>query len=904
MEATSSYLHAARNRQSPCIAAAHRVALRRAVVGTQLNHYRVTRALGSGGMGEVYEAEDTRLRRTVALKVLPPAVADDADRRLRFEREARAIAALNHPNIVTVHSIEQAGDRLFVTMEFVQGQTLSRLIPLRGLPLGDFLRLATPIADALGAAHRGGVVHRDLKPDNIMVGTDGRVKILDFGLAQLRDVSRDGELLTITTPQQLTSVGQVIGTVAYMSPEQAQGLEVDARSDIFSLGIVLFEMATGERPFKGDTSVAVLSSIVKDAAPSVGSVNPVQPSEVERIIRRCLAKDPARRYQSAIDVRNDLDDLPQTVGGSGGAASPSRTASGVREIAAWTAAALLLVALVIMSVNRAPAIDAPNDVLSVVPPEKTTLTEGEAPQVSPDGMTIAFVATDQAGRTLLYLRDRGTLTARALTETDDATMPFWSPDSRSLGFFAGGKLKRVDVAGGRPQTLAEASVPRGGTWSTDDVIVFVPFPEMPPHRVAAKGGQATALPVERGALRWLPSFLPDGRHYVYLAFSRGAPEEGIHVGSLDSPETTFITASNTSATYVSSGHVIFRRDEALVSQRFNATSRQLEGSPVVLADRVSFNPVTQQLLASASANGALALLGSGQLWHLTWFDRTGRRLMQAGTIGGYNSLCLSFDGTHVVYDVADPRSGNIDLWTMDLSTAAPARLTFHRAADFYVACAPTSDDVIFASPRNGTPNLHRVKLSTPGGDTMLGESPLPALPSQWTRDGRTLLYSAFSPKTDFDIWMVPVTGGTATAVVATEAADKGGQLSWDGKWIAYASGQAGNYEVFVQAFPPAGARWQISKNGGRQPQWAPDGKQLFYISPEKKLIAVDVDGSTPRFVVKSSRILVDTRVGGWERTHLGNPYAISADGTRLLVANASDESLPVTVMLNWLSQMR
>jgi Tol biopolymer transport system component len=268
-------------------------------------------------------------------------------------------------------------------------------------------------------------------------------------------------------------------------------------------------------------------------------------------------------------------------------------------------------------------------------------------------------------------------------------------------------------------------------------------------------------------------------------------------------------------------------------------------------------------------------------------------------------LCLSSDGRHVVYDVADPRTGNVDIWSLDLTNAATTnRLTFHSASDFYVACAPASDDVIFTSPRKGTPNLYRLKLSSPGGETSLGESTQPMLPTQWTRDGRTLLFATFSPKTDFDIWMVPVTGGTATAVVATEAADKGGQLSWDGKWIAYASGQAGNYEVFVQAFPPAGARWQISKNGGRQPQWAPDGKQLFYISPEKKLIAVDVDGSTPRFVVKSSRVLVDTRVGGWERTHLGNPYAISADGTRLLVANASDESLPVTVMLNWLSQMR
>ena len=853
-------------------------------------------------MGEVFEAEDTRLHRTVAVKVLPPAVAGDAQRRQRFEREARALAALNHPNIVTVHSIEHAGDQLFLTMELVHGQTLSRLIPARGLQLRDLLQLATPIADALGAAHRGGVVHRDLKPDNIMVADDGRVKILDFGLAQLRDVAPGGELLTVTTPQALSSAGQVIGTVAYMSPEQAQGLEIDARSDVFSLGIVLFEMATGERPFTGGSPVSILSSIVKDAAPSVMAVNPAQPRELARIIRRCLAKDPARRYQSAIDVRNDLDDLPQAVESGDSADSPFRTRRLVREIAAWSAAAVLLLALIVTSVSRSRAIDGANDVFSIVPPEKTALTEGEAPQVSPNGRMIAFVATDQGGRTLLYLRERGASTARALTETDDATLPFWSPDSRSIGFFARGTLKRVDISGGRPQTLAVAPVPRGGTWSTDDVILFVPFPEQPPHRIAANGGPVTPLPIDSNMMRWLPSFLPDGRHYVYITFARGTPGSEIHVGSIDSPDHTRLVTSNTSASYVGSGHLMFRRDEALVAQRFSTASRRLEGSPVVLADRVSFNPVTQQMMASASTNGVAAYLEAGQEWQLTWFDRTGRRGARAGTIGGYNSLCLSFDGKHIVYDVADPRSGNIDLWSQDLANATTTRLTFHPAADFYVACGPVSDEVIFSSPRKGTPNLYRLALSSPGGETPLGESPLPTLPTQWTRDGRFLLFSAFSPQTDFDVWMVPVGGGKPTAVVATEAAEKGGQLSWDGRWIAYASGQAGEYEVYVQAFPSAGARWQISQSGGWQPQWAPDGKQLFYISPEKKLIAVDVDGSTSRFIVGSSRALIDARVGGWERTHLGNPYAISADGARLLVASASDERLSATVMLNWLSK--
>ena len=849
-------------------------------------------------MGEVYEAEDTKLHRSVAVKVLPATFANDPERRRRLEREARAVAALNHPNIVTVHSIEEAGDRVFLTMELVRGRTLSRLIPTGGLPLTDLLQLAVPIADALGAAHQHGIVHRDLKPDNIMVAADGRVKILDFGIARLMPVAAE-DTATITAAA-LTSAGEVMGTGAYMSPEQAQGLDIDARSDIFSFGIVLFEMATGRRPFDGDTTISLLSSIVKDSPPSVVTVNPAQPPELARIVRRSLAKDRTRRYQTAVDIRNDLDDLRQQVdSGASLPVQPPRTRPHAREAVAWGLATLLLVVLLVTTMNRAPARESPSDIFSIVAPEKTTLTEGEAPQIAPNGATVAFVATDQLGRTRLYLRDRDSFATRAIEGTEDAAQPFWSPDSRSIGFFAGGHLKRVSASGGRPQTLAPAPVPRGGAWSRDDVIVYVPFPEQPPHRVAASGGTTTPLPVQKGTLRWLPSFLPDGRHYLFLAFGRGRQKEGIFVGSIDTPDVEHLVVTNTSASYVDSGHLVFRREASLVAQRFNASSRQLEGIPVVLADSVAFNPITQQAMASASANGVLAHLATGRVWHLTWFDRAGRLLAQAGTIGGYNSLCLSADGSRVVYDVADPKTGNVDLWAMELATATPTRLTFDGASDFYVACSSRTNDVIFASPRTGTPSLYKLALSAPGEETSLGDVPLPVLPSHWSHDGGQLVFSALSPATDFDVWVIPATGGKPTPVVASDAAEKCGHLSRDGRWIAYASGKSGDDEVYVQAFPPSGARWQVSRSGGRQPQWAPDGRQIFYISPDKKLIAVDVDGSTSGFDVRASRVLVDTRVGGWERTHLGNPYAITADGQKILVANAADDTLSITVTLNW-----
>jgi Tol biopolymer transport system component len=560
----------------------------------------------------------------------------------------------------------------------------------------------------------------------------------------------------------------------------------------------------------------------------------------------------------------------------------------------------MAIAALVALLRPSPIPDRAADVMSILPPGDTTLTEGESPQVSPNGQTIAFVATDVSGRTRLYVRDRSAPAARALEETDDASQPFWSPDSRSIGFFAASRLKRVSLAGGRPQTLARAPVPRGGTWNRDDVIVFVPSPEQSPRRIAAAGGDATALPVQPGVPRWLPVFLPDGRHYLYIQGQRG----NVSIGSIETPDATDLMPSHTNVTFLEPGYLMFRRDESLFVQRFNAASRRLEGAAVVLADKVSFNPITRQMMASASNDGFLTYVGAGRQWHLTWFDREGRRLTNAGTIGGYNSLCLTADGKRVIYDVADPVSGNVDLWSLDLADGRTTHLTFHPFPEFYVVCSPTTDEIIFSAARKGTPNLYRLLLSSPGAETLLRESSRPELTTQWSRDGKFLLFSVFSPETDFDIWMQPLTGDAPVALIATEATETGGQLAPNGRWIAYSAGQAGNHEVYVQPLPSNGTRWQVSRGGGRQPQWRPDGRQLYYISLDKKLIAVDVDTSGPQFVNGASRVLVDTRVGGWERTHLGNPYGISANGERVLVANAGEETLPISVLVNWQSMMR
>jgi dipeptidyl aminopeptidase/acylaminoacyl peptidase len=870
------------------------------LIGTALNHYRITAILGSGGMGEVYAAEDTKLDREVAIKLLPPAVAEQVERRRRFEQEARTIAALNHPNIVTIHSIEQAGEHTFLTMELVRGKVLAELIPPHGLPVERLLAIAIPLADGVSAAHQRGVIHRDLKPANVMVADQDRVKILDFGIARLTALGNsDGGGKALTT-QLATSEHAVVGTVAYMSPEQAEGRALDTRSDVFSLGVVLYEMATGLQPFRGDTAVTVLSSIIKDQPPPITASQPALPGELARIVKRCLAKDPARRYQTAADVRNDLLELQEELT-SGRVAQPTdvrRSARG-RELAAWGAAATfaaLAVFAFVPSLEREPA--APGvDVLAVLPPADVTLTEGEAPVLSPDGRILAFVATDASGRTRLYVRDRGASDARVLEETDDAAQPFWSPDSRSIGFFAAGQLKRVDLAGGRPRSLAAAPVPRGGTWSRNGDILFVGFPEDPPQLVDAAGGTARQLPVlSSGDWRWFPSWLPNGRDYIYQGGGFGGHPYGIVQGSLDSPESTLLIATSppagSDAIYVEPGYLLFRRERSVVAQRFDAAERQLVGEAITVVDDVGVSIGTGQTLVSASGSGSLAYIGPGHGWQLAWRDRAGNRIAPIGTVGDYSALCLSRGDRALVYD------NGVNLWSLDLATAATTRLTFEHA--FYAACAASSDEVVFAGTRTGPPNLFRLDLGAPGREQRLFSSPLPSLPSDWSRDGRFVLYSAYSRETSWDVWVAPLDGGEPFAYVATAAQEKNAEFSPDGRWVAYTSNQGGIDEIFVEPYPAGGGRWQISRGGGRHPHWRLDGRELFYVSLDKRLVGVEIDPTGTQLVHGAPQPLLDNVRGAEaERTHLGAPYVVTGNGQRFIVASPVDATRPITVVLNW-----
>ena len=866
--------------------------------GTRLGPYEIVGPLGAGGMGEVYDAVDTRLGRAVAVKVLRPELAAAPDRRARFEREARAIASLNHPHICTLHDVGHQDSIEFLVMERLEGETLADRLVRGPLPFSEALVHAGQITDALERAHGQGIVHRDLKPANIMLTRSG-VKLLDFGLARLLEAEAsapDG----LTRAGTLTQEGTIVGTLQYMAPEQLEGKPTDARTDLFAFGAILYEMVTGRRAFDAPSQAGIVGAILHTDVPPLTSAPPA----FVRVLTVCLAKKAEDRWSSAHDVGLLLKGIGvESQSGTAALNSPSRRGG---ALTGWIVAAVALAALAAFGARAAwkPAA-APPDVLSIVPPPDATFARGEAAQVSPDGRYVAFVATDRAGRTQLYLRPRAALLSQSLPGTDDATLPFWSPDSRRVGFFARGSLKTVAVAGGTSQTLAGAPVPRGGSWGKNDVIVFVPYPNTPLQQIPASGGTPSAVraPEPMPHLRWFPSFLPDGRHYVYLAVDltsrRGS---AVHVASLDSTETRELVKSTVSATYAEPGYLLFRRDTALVGQRFDAAgSLQLAGTPVVLADNVGYSPAGYQTFASASA-AALVYQEPEPGWHLTWFDRSGKRLgLVVPAPGQYNGLCLLRNGTRLVYDMvdADRASTNQDIWSLDLASGVTTRLTFDPSADFYPICAPTGDEIVFAALRAGPPNLFRQVVTAPGSETVLLQTPSPKIPTDWSRDGKLILFTAFDDKTGWDIWTLPLSGGKPAVVAAGAGEERNAKLSPDSRYVAYTFVLGEKSDVYVQPFPATGARWQISRGGGQHPAWSGDGRTLFYASADKKVMAVDVLARGTEFAIGRSRVAVDTRIEGRERTNQGSPFTVTPDGERFIVSTAADTVVPITVVLNW-----
>ncbi len=876
--------------------------------GARLGPYEILAPLGSGGMGEVYKARDTRLERTVAIKVLPQRLSSSPEVRQRFEREAKTISQLSHPHICALYDVGREGDTDYLVMEYLEGETLSERLAKGALPLEQTLRYGVEIADALDKAHRQGIVHRDLKPGNVMLTKSG-VKLLDFGLAKAiapaESKSRLTSLPTVAGSPNLTQEGTILGTFQYMAPEQLEGKEADARTDIFAFGATLYEVATGRKAFSGTSQASLISSIMSFEPAPISSIQPMSPAGLDRVVKVCLSKDPEDRWQSAHDLAGELRWIQQAGSGAWEGARIQKRPPLSQRIAFAAAGFFLLtsLALTIAYFRGETARRARPIRLQMVAPANTAF--GDSVAVSPDRNWLAFTATQPAGSSSIWLRSLDSLVARSLPGTEGASQPFWSPDSRALGFFAAGKLKSIEISGGTPQTLSEASGdPRGGTWGRDGTIVFAPSFLGSLVRIAATGGRvspATALDSIRKEQthRW-PSFLPDGRHYLYYA-SRGSGEEPgeIFVGSLDKEPPKHVVESSSLAIFAAPGYLLFARGKTLLAQPFDLDRLELTGRPVAIADPLSSSGSMSGLRTfSVSSSGVLAYhAGSTSETQLVWLDRAGRELGVLGPPAGHYAPRLSPDGTRLAEGRLGPDSTNSDIWVMDLARGIASRFTFDPADDNLPVWSPDGKRLFFASSRDGVLQLYQALSDRPGSEEPLLRSGALASPDDVSPDGQFLIYETIGPKMWIDLWLLPLSGDRKPKpFVVTPFGEWGAQFSPDGRWVAYASNESGRSEIFVQAFPGPGGKSQVSTEGGTMPRWRRDGRELFYLGADGRLMAAEVrpgasfDPGPPTALFK-----VSLREGP------DRQYEVTPDGARVLVNRVSKEAAPtpMTVVLDW-----
>jgi len=905
--------------------------------GTRLGPYEIVASAGTGGMGEVYRARDTRLERMVAIKVLPPHFADSSDRRQRFEREARAVSSLSHPHICTLHDIGQQEGLVYLVMEYLEGETLAERLEKGPLPTDQLLRYAVEIADALDKAHRQGVIHRDLKPGNIMLTKNG-AKLMDFGLAKPAAGSATGTALeAMTQSKPLTAQGTIVGTFQYMAPEQLEGKEADARSDLFSFGALLYEMATGRRAFTGKTQASVIASILASNPPPITSLQPMTPPALERVVETCLAKDPDERFQAAHDLKLQLEWILE--GGSAvGIPAPVAARRKRREGVAWTAAlALALLALVLSALYWRAATREVHAVHAFIPPPENASYIFQGPgggpaAISPDGRRLAFAA-GSGGKQMLWIRPLESLTAQPLAGTEGAAQPFWSPDSRYVGFFADGKLKKIEASGGPPQALCAAPAARGGSWSREGVIVFAANASEGLSRVSAAGGAPTPVTkldhsLAQGSHRW-PFFLPGGRHFLYFAggsAARVGENAGTYIGALDEDRSLPkgpILHGDSAAIYAQPGlpgwpgfdwlgsgpgYLLFVRDTSLMAQPFDLRRLRLTGEALPVAEHVQVNRGILRAVFSASHSGVLAyqMGGASGGWQLAWLDRNGKSGSTVGEKAISFAPRLSPDGKQLAAMIVDTASGNQDIWVFDLARGTQTRLTFDPAFDTYPVWSPDGSKIAFASNRKGPFNLYQKAANGVGSEELLLESPSDDRPLSWSRDGRYLAYARLDPagKTKLDIWILPLFGDRKPfPFLESEFNEASGEFSPDGHWLAYASDETGKYEVYVVPFPGGSGKWQISTGGGSQPKWRGDGRELFYLAPDNRVMAVDIaaGGSTFHAGIPHPLFQASPAVTGI----IGRVYDGSADGKRFIFASGgAASSQPLTLVVNWAAELK
>jgi Tol biopolymer transport system component len=892
--------------------------------GTRLGSYEITAAIGAGGMGEVYRARDTKLDRDVAIKVLPDLFAADPERLKRFEREAKTLASLNHPNIAQVHGVIEQPPAL--VMELVDGEDFAARLARGPLPLDEAIPIARQVAEALEAAHERGIVHRDLKPANIKVRDDGTVKVLDFGLAKLHGPAEAGRhdsgtavmnSPTFTSPA-MTQMGMILGTAAYMAPEQAKGRAVDRRADVWAFGCLLYEMLTGRRAFRGDDVTDTLAAVIR-GEPDWSALPADTPASLRRLLRRSLEKDPKQRLSSMSDARLDLEEREE----SGAALPPAIQVDTRRRAVPLVAAALAGAALttgVFLAIGpwSQSAADRSPVRLSVLPPPGVSFAFDSAEvALSPDGRTLAFTtgvtgaAQAYLGATRIWVRPLDSVEARALPGTEGGWLPFWSPDGRELAFFSEDKLKKVSIAGGNPQILADAKDGRGGAWSPEGIILFAPSNNGPLFRVSANGGEAraaTALDSAAGETgHRFPIFLPDGRHFLFVALP---PKNSnfrfqIYAASLDFAERSPLLEAESRPAYAEPGYLLSSRKNILVAQPFDAERRVLSGEAQALPDALSS---VGGLWSGApgvtvAASGTLAFLGGPRAnTKLVWFDRSGKEgsAIQVPS-GQYNRISISPDGRRAAV-VRATSTVDQDVWLVELERSGASRFTYGGSISSDPTWSPDGRRLAYSSDRGGPRNIYVRDSSGASPEQLLFESPgLFKEPTSWSADGRWLVMQQLDAKTNGDIWLVPLDGErTAKPYLQSPFNEVSGSISPDGRWIAYASDESGRYEIYVQSFPTPGSKHQVTSGGsGTWVRWRKDGKELAMMDGEDRgLLVADVraagefDAGPPRLVLT----LPKNRLG----------MDLTSDFQRVLATVPVDETATssITVVTNWLAALK
>jgi Tol biopolymer transport system component/tRNA A-37 threonylcarbamoyl transferase component Bud32 len=877
--------------------------------GIRLGHFEVVAAIGAGGMGEVYKARDTRLDRIVAIKVLRAHLADKPELRERFEREARTIASLNYPHICTLYDIGRQDGTDFLVMEYLEGETLATRLLKGPLPLERVLQYAIEISDALDKAHRKGVTHRDIKPGNVMLTKSG-TKLLDFGLAKLKQAAAPASLpesQMATLSRNPTIEGTLLGTIQYMAPEQVEGKndEIDGRTDIFAFGALVYEMATGKKAFEGKTQASLVAKILEHNPPPMSSLRPMMPPALDRVVKKCLAKDPDERWQTASDLNGELQWIAE--GGS-----QVTTVSAAREKGISALRRPLVVGLGALSLgaviagltvwNLKPA-PAPRRITrySITLPQGQQLAgldDAPAVALSPDGTYLAYVAT-QGGAQQIYLRAMDSVEPKLMLGTEGASGPFFSPDGQSVGFFAGGKLKKVSVRGGAALSLSDAIQPRGASWGSQGTIVFAPDTASVLQQVSEAGDTRRALTrFDKGEVshRW-PAFLPDGQSVL---FSAG----GILVEMGETGERRELVESGATPRYASSGHLVYVQAGTLMAQPFDTQRLEVSGKAVPVVENVLQAPNTGAAQYGISDTGSLIYV-SGDVQsaqsRLVWVSRNGTEQALAAAAHNYSYSRLSPDGRLVAVTI---REQGIHVWLYDISRQTLSRFTFDGNVNAAPTWTPDGKRIAFLSTREGPQSAFWQMADGSGGPERLTTSEYSVVPISWSSDGKLLAFIEINPNTANDIWVLRVSDRQAQPFLRTRFNEGAPSFSPDGRWLAYVSDETGRFEVYVQPYPGPGGKWQISTEGGTEPVWNPNGRELFYRSGNK-MMAVDAATQTS-FSVGSPRMLFE---GAYLTTQFTLPYYdVSSDGQRFLMVKPTEQALAgptqINVVLNWFEELK